>query len=83
MAAAPWYLLAAGIGLVILGYMVTGLGGRGSGRDFIHPKMSDKEIARRMQESGGSPLGGGLMVTGFIAVLVSIVWRLARVFIAV
>jgi hypothetical protein len=81
MAAAPWYLLAAGIGLVILGYIIAGLGNRGSGRDFIHTKMSDAEIARRMDQSQGNPIGPIIAGIGFLAILVSIIWRIVRMFV--
>lgn len=77
-ASAPWFLLAGGIGLVLLGYFVASLGSRGSGRDYIHPKMSDKEIARRMNDNQGSPIAGIIVLLGFVAIFVSIVWRLLR-----
>jgi hypothetical protein len=81
MGSAPWYLLAAGILLVIVGYFIARLGGRGS-RIYINPKMSDEEIERRMSEARGSPLGGLVMSLGFLIVLISIVWRLVRFFVA-
>ncbi len=77
MAGAPWYLLAAGIFLVILGYFIARLGSRRS-RIYISPKMSDKEIERLMSEARGSPLAGILVSLGFLIVLISIVWRLVR-----
>ncbi len=81
MAAAPWYLLAGGILVLILGYFVAHLGNRGSGRFFIDPKMSDKEIERLMNERQGSRLGGLLVLLGFVIILVSLVWRLVRMFV--
>jgi hypothetical protein len=81
MAGAPWILLALGIVVVIIGFFVTAMG-RGSGRDFIDPRMSDKEIARRMknQEAGGL-VGAIIMALGFLMVLVSVVWRIVRIFV--
>ena len=44
MIAAPWYLLAAGIGLNILGYLTDGLGGSASkSQRSIHHKMRDED----------------------------------------
>jgi len=80
MIAAPWYLLSGGIALVILGYFLAALGSRGSSRTFIDPRLSDKEIARRMRESQASPLGSLVSLLGLLAIFVSIVWRLVRLF---
>ena len=81
MSAAPWYLLAGGIVVVIAGYFIASLGSRGSGRAFFSPKMSDKEIERMMNESQGSPLGNLLMLLGFLIIFVSIIWRIVRIFV--
>jgi len=81
MAGAPYYLLAVGILLVILGYFIARLGGRGS-RIYISSKMSDEEIERLMSEAGGSPLAGLLVALGFLIVFISIVWRLVRFFVS-
>jgi hypothetical protein len=81
MAAAPWYLLAGGIILIILGFFVIRLGSRGSDRIFIHPKMSDEEIERLTNEPQGSIVGNLLVLLGFLTVLVSIVWRIVRIFV--
>jgi hypothetical protein len=77
-ASAPYFLLAGGIVLVLLGYFIANLGSRSSGRDYIHPKMSDKEIARRMSENQGNPIAGIIVLIGFLAIFASIVWRLLR-----
>ena len=77
MIAAPWYLLAGGIILIIIGYFMVSLGG-GSSRTFIHPRMSDEEIEQEMNKAQGNPLGTVMMLTGFLAVFVSVVWRLVR-----
>jgi hypothetical protein len=81
MSAAPWYMLAGGILVVIAGYFIASLGSRGSGRAFISPKMSDKEIERMMNEPQGSPLGNLLMLLGFLIIFVSIIWRIVRIFV--
>ncbi len=79
MAAAPWYLLAGGIVLVILGFFLASLGSRGRG--YIDPRMSDKEIARQMEKGQGSPVGGLVIAAGFLVILASIIWRIVRVFV--
>jgi hypothetical protein len=81
MAAAPWYLLAGGIVLVIAGFFIAHLGSRGSGRIFISPKMSDKEIERLMNEPQGCLLGNLLILLGFLVIFISVVWRLVRIFV--
>jgi hypothetical protein len=80
MIAAPWYLLAGGIVLIIIGYFIIMLGG-GSGRTYIHPKMSDEEIEEEMNKAQGSRVGKVVMLTGFLVVFVSVVWRLVRFFV--
>ena len=81
MSAAPWYLLAGGIALVIIGYFLDAFGSLGSGRRFIHPKMSDEEIARQMNEGEARSLGSLVILLGFLAILVSVVWRIVRFFV--
>lgn len=81
MAAAPWYLLAGGIVLVILGYFIAGFGRRGSDRVFITAKMSDEEVERQLnQTQQGNLLASLVMLTGFVTILVSIIWRIVRIF---
>jgi len=79
MAAAPWYLLAGGILLVIVGYFIASLG-RGSGRVFITHKMSDEEVERRLSHERGNPVAGLVILAGFAVILASLIWRLVRIF---
>jgi len=81
MSGAPWYLLAGGIALIIIGFFWDAIGNLGSGRRFIHPKMSDEEIERQMNEGEGRSLGGLVILLGFLAILVSVVWRIVRFFV--
>jgi hypothetical protein len=81
MAAAPWYLLAGGILVIILGYFIAVLNSRGSGRIFISSKLSDKEIERLMNKPQGSRLGSLLVLLGFLIIFVSILWRIVRIFV--
>ncbi len=78
MAAAPWILLAVGIGMVIIGYFIANLWS-GSGRSCIDYRMSDEEIERQLHAGKGNPVGGWVMLVGFLTVLVSIVWRIVRI----
>jgi uncharacterized membrane protein len=80
MIAWPWYLLSAGIALIIIGYFLDSFRRLGSGPRFIHPKMSDKKIKQIMNEEQGISLGSLVMLIGFLLVLVSIGWRLVRAF---
>ena len=79
MAAAPWYLLAGGILLVIVGYFIASLG-RGSGRVFITNKMSDEEVERQLSRDRGNPVAGLVILVGFAVILASLIWRLVRIF---
>jgi hypothetical protein len=81
MSAAPWYLLAGGIALVIIGYLLGAFGSRGSRRRFIDPKMSDEEIAQQMSEGEAPSLASLVTLVGFLAILVSVVWRIVRFFV--
>ena len=77
----PWYLLAAGIMIVILGFLLAGLPGSfGRGRRGISPRMRDDDIARELRRAQGIPLPNLVIAFGLVCVLVSICWRLARVF---
>jgi hypothetical protein len=81
MSAAPWYLLAGGIVFVIIGYFCASFGGRRSGPRFIDPKMSDEEIARQVNEGEPFSVGSLVILLGFSAILVSVVWRMVRFFV--
>ncbi|MCI0640488.1 MAG: hypothetical protein L0Y72_03825 [Gemmataceae bacterium] len=78
MAAAPWYLLAAGVALVIVGVILLNLSAN-TGRRGISHKMSDKEIIRRMQGGWGEMIARILIFLGGAIILVSIVWRIVRI----
>jgi len=80
MAAAPYYLLAAGIVLIIAGYFIAHLGA-GSDGTFIDPRMSNKEIKRKLNQSEGNPLGGIVILFGYLVMFAGIVWRVVRFFV--
>jgi hypothetical protein len=78
--AAPYWLLAAGIGVLILGYFLAVLRG-GSESTFIDERMSDDEIVKQMnQQNQGDPIAGFFVLAGYGMILVSIIWRIANKF---
>lgn len=77
MIAAPWYLLAAGIGLVILGYFLSVLmRPSDSAERGIDEEMDDDEIAERLQRGNRLSFPGVVILVGMGCVLISVVWRL-------
>lgn len=80
MAAAPWYLLAVGIFILIAGVFLSVLfGPSDASRRAIDPAMRDRDIARLLEKGGGNPLPKYVILAGAACILVSIVWRLARI----
>ena len=77
MIALPWYLLSAGIVILLIGLLAAGLSGPGR-QPLIDPRMRDDEIARNLQPSRGSTLANLMILLGGLCILVSIVWRIAR-----
>ena len=79
MIAAPWYLLSAGIILLIVGYLLAGIR-KPSRRDrpIIDPRMRDDEIVRNLQASQGIALENLVVLAGWLLILVSVAWRLLR-----
>ncbi len=75
MAGLPWYLLAGGIVLVILGYLLASLSGP-SNEGRLDPRMRDDEIARELGRRRRMPLTSFVILAGFACVLASVVWRL-------
>ena len=80
MVSLPWYLLAFGIGLVILGFLLAGLPGSGGGGRPIHARMRDRDIIRELDRDRRMPPSSLVILAGFGCVLVSVVWRIARMF---
>jgi hypothetical protein len=77
----PWYLLAAGIALVIVGALLAGLpgrAGRGGGRRAIRPRMRDDDIARELRRAQRVTVPSLVVLAGFVCILVSVCWRIAR-----
>ena len=82
MRAFPWFLLAAGIILVIIGALLAGLSKPpGSGRRAIDPSMRDREILRNLQNEQRPSLPSLVILVGLLCVAVSIVWRIILFFV--
>ncbi|HSG69033.1 MAG TPA: hypothetical protein VLA12_01385 [Planctomycetaceae bacterium] len=77
--AAPYWLLAAGIGVLILGYFLAAIRG-GSDSTFIHERMSDDDILKELGKQKGDPVASFFVIAGYLMILVSIVWRIANKF---
>ena len=80
MIAAPWYLSSIGTLLIVVGSLAGTVFGAVSSRTHIDPRMSDAEIAKRLdrQQSIGFP--GFMVYAGLLCLAVGIGWRLLRVF---
>jgi hypothetical protein len=79
--ALPWFLLAIGIGIVILGFLLASLPGlSGRGDRPIDPRMRDDEIIRKLDRAQRMPLANFVILAGLVCILVSICWRVARLF---
>jgi hypothetical protein len=75
----PWYLLAAGMVLVVIGFILACLPGPpGRGRRSIDPDMRDDDIVRELKRGQRVPVSNFVILAGFACILVSICWRLVR-----
>jgi Flp pilus assembly protein TadB len=82
MIAFPWYLLAAGIVLVIVGFLLAAAAEPSSPRRrIIDPAMRDADIVRQLQRGQRVSVPSLIILAGFLCVLVSIVWRLVLMFV--
>ena len=76
----PWYLLAFGILLVVGGYLLAEImGSRDQGR-VIDANMDDDEIEEELKREQRMPATSYVIVLGYLCILVSIGWRLLRMF---
>ena len=79
MLAAPYFLFSAGIGLILIAFFWGSISDGSSGT-LIDPNMSDEDIENQLNKSDGSPIPGLIMMAGLAAILISILWRIGRVF---
>lgn len=81
MISLPWYLLAIGIALVVLGVLAASVPStRDRGRRRIDAKMRDKDIVRQLKRDEQIPISGYVILAGFACIVVSVAWRIVRVF---
>ena len=82
MVSLPWYLFAAGIFIVIIGFLLAGvIKPPGSGGRAIDPRMRDDAIVRQLKRKQ-RPFWPNLVVLfGLLCILVSVIWRLVLMFV--
>lgn len=81
MIAAPWYLFAVGVVLVLVGVISGSLFGSGrASRNLVDSRMDDAEIARRLKRQSSLSFSGIIVYLGLLCILVSASWRLLRKF---
>ena len=81
MAGLPWYLMSIGIVLTIVGFLVAAFSGPGAGSRAIDPRMKDDEIGRLLKRGESNWLANALVLLGLVCIAVSVVWRIARIFV--
>jgi hypothetical protein len=75
----PWYLLAAELVLVVIGFILAGLPGLPDrGRRTIDPNMRDDDIVRELKRAQRVPVPNLVILAGFLCILISICWRVLR-----
>lgn len=79
MLAAPYFLMSAGVVLILIAMFWGSLSGGNS--TFIDPRMSDEDIEKELNKSEGDPIPGIIFMVGIAAVGISIVWRIIRIFV--
>jgi hypothetical protein len=79
MIAIPWFLLALGIILVIVGFLLAGLSAASPKRPRrITEKMRDKEIIQHLRDEQRISMPAVVIGVGMGCILVSFGWRLVR-----
>lgn len=80
MISAPWYLLAFGIFLIVIGW-IFGEVFRASTSDIvIDDRMKDEEIADLLERQSSMSVSSIIMFFEFLCVFASVAWRLIRRF---
>ena len=75
----PWYLLAVGIALVVIGFLLAALPrSPDRSRRAIDSDMRDEDIVRELRRSPPVSVPGLVILAGFACILVSIGWRILR-----
>ncbi|MEX1231561.1 MAG: hypothetical protein WEB58_15035 [Planctomycetaceae bacterium] len=81
MIAAPYYLLAAGILLIVLGVIFAAVMRPTIDKTYIDPRMSDKQIKKQLENADGNPAAAIVILLGFVLCGVSVIWRVVRIFV--
>jgi len=80
MVAYPWYLLAVGLVIVVIGALFAVLSGLSRPQPpLINHKMKDREIIESLKREQRIPLANLVILIGVLCVAASLVWRLLRV----
>ena len=79
MIATPWYLMAVGVGLVIVGFLAAGFRQvLGSGPPAIDRRMRDGQIAKILRDRQRAGFPVLIVYAGLACVFASVVWRGVR-----
>ena len=79
MVSLPWYLLGAGIVIVIIGLILASLPGpSGRGGRAIDSNMRDADIVRELKRAQRLPVPNLVILAGLVCILISICWRVLR-----
>jgi hypothetical protein len=79
VAGLPWYLLAFGVVLVIVGFILASLPRSPSqDRRALDSDMDDDDIVRELKRAERIPIPSLIILAGFACVLISICWRFLR-----
>lgn len=79
MIATPWYLMAVGVGLVIIGLLAAGFRQvLRSGPSAIDPRMRDDQIAKILRDRQRAGFPVLIVYAGVACVFASVVWRGVR-----
>lgn len=78
MIAYPWYLLAVGIIILVVGSLFAAVSGLSTPRQrSLDPRMRDDEIVRHLRDGQRIGLPGLVILVGVACIAASIIWRLA------
>jgi hypothetical protein len=78
LAGLPWFLLAAGIVLVVVGALLGGLWGPPEQKRRIHRRMRDADIVRELNATPRLRAADCVILCGFACIVVSVGWRILR-----
>jgi hypothetical protein len=80
VAGLPWFLLAFGVLLVVVGFIVVALPKSPSqGGRAIDSDMDDDDIVRELKRAERIPLPSLIILAGFACILISVCWRFLRI----